>query len=134
MSIGSNSSELHFGTLAPVLRFDFAGRLMPIAVARRLVANLFLSILLENWRPFRSWFGGVGHVEVNQVVENLHIGHLNPCLRLDEVFDFVDSIIHGDGDSFVAFGDFHGWPFSGAAGMPWAASSCSMAVMVSFVR
>ena len=80
-------------------------------------------ILLENWRPFRSWFGGVGHVKVNQVVENLNIGHLHTCLLLDEVFDFVDSIIHGDGDSFVALWDFHGWPFSGAAAvMPWAAS------------
>ena len=80
-------------------------------------------ILLENWSPFRSGFGGVGHVEVNQVVENLHVSHLDPCLLLDEVFDFVDSIIHGDGDSFVALWDFHCWPFSGAAAMPFISSA-----------
>jgi hypothetical protein len=53
----------------------------------------------------------VGHVKVNQVVENLNVGHFNPCLCLDEVFDFVDSIIHGDGHSFVALWDFHGCAF-----------------------
>jgi hypothetical protein len=49
----------------------------------------------------------VGHVEVNQVVENLNVGHFHPCLLLDEVFDLVDAPINGDSDSFVALWDFH---------------------------
>jgi hypothetical protein len=47
------------------------------------------------------------HVEVNQVVENLHVRHLNPCLLLDEVFDLVNASINGDRDALVARGDFH---------------------------
>jgi hypothetical protein len=67
----------------------------------------FFVDIVKDWSPFRPWFGGVGAVKVNQVVENLDISHFHPRLLLDKVFDLVDAPIHGDGHSFVALWDFH---------------------------
>jgi hypothetical protein len=40
-------------------------------------------------------------VEVNQVVENLHVRHLDACLRLDKLADALNVGIDWYGDSFV---------------------------------
>jgi hypothetical protein len=68
--------------------------------------------IVKDWCPLRPRFGGVGAVEVNQVVENLGVSHFHTRLCLDKSTDFVNVSINGDGYSFVAFGYFHAITFT----------------------